>query len=80
MKILNEGVGYELYSKGADRIVSQSKQLAFSAEKLAKLTRENKPLRERVKVLKELKKWQDSIKREITFLEKDIDNLEGYKK
>jgi cell division protein FtsB len=78
MKIIKEGVGYELYSKGADRVAVQSKQLAFFAEKLAKLTRENKPLRERVKALKELKKWQDSIKREITFLEKDIDNLEGY--
>lgn len=80
MKILNEGVGYELYSRGADRVVVQSKQLAFFAEKLAKLTRENKPLKERVKALKELKKWQDSIRTEITFLEKDIDNLEGYKK
>jgi len=29
MKILNEGVGYELYSRGADRVVVQSKQLAF---------------------------------------------------
>jgi cell division protein FtsB len=80
MKILNEGVGYELYSKGADRVVAQSKQLAFFAEKLAKLTRENKPLKERVKALKELKKWQDSIRREIILLEDDIDNLEGYKK
>jgi len=56
MRIIKEGIGFELYSKGADRVSAQSKQLALSAEKLAKLTRGNKPLRDRVKALKELKK------------------------
>jgi len=78
MRIIKEGIGFELYSKGADRISAQSKQLALSAEKLAKLTRGNKPLRDRVKALKELKKWQDSIRMEIIQLEDDIDNLSGY--
>ena len=38
MKIINEGAGFELYAKGADRVVAQSKQLAIFAEKLVKLT------------------------------------------
>ena len=79
MKILNEGIGYELYSKGADRIISQAEQLKKYASDLAKATRENKPLKARVKILKELKKWQDVIRIEIIHLEDDIDNLEGYK-
>ncbi len=74
MKILNEGVGYELYAKGADRVAAQSKQIAIFAEKLAKLTRANKPLKERKKALKELKKWKNSIETEIKYLEDDIDN------
>jgi len=78
MRIIKEGIGFELYSKGADRVSVQAKQLALSAEKLAKLTRGNKPLRDRVKALKELKKWQDSIRMEIIQLEDDIDNLSGY--
>lgn len=79
MKILEEGIGYELYSRGADRIAAQSEQLKKFAQDLAKATRENKPLKVRVKILKELKKWQDVIRGEIIMLEDDIDNLEGYK-
>jgi hypothetical protein len=75
-----ENIGYELYSKGADRVAKQSEQIKFFALKLAKATRENKDLKERVKLLKELKKWQDSIRLEIIQLENDIDNLEGYYK
>lgn len=75
-----EGIGFELYSKGADRIAVQVEQVKKSAIALAKATRENQPLKKRVKLLQELKKWQDVIRMEIIQLEEDIDNLEGYPK
>lgn len=76
--LMKEGIGFELYSKGADRVASQSDQLKKYAIELAKATRGKVDLKKRVKILKELKKWQDSIRFEINQLEDDIDNLEGY--
>ena len=70
------GVGYELYSKGADRVVAQSTQLAKFANLLGKSTREGSSLPKRIKLLKELKKWFNSIEGEISMLEYDIKNIQ----
>ena len=78
-KYLNEGIGYELYSKGADRVAIQTKQVKDLAEKLADATRKNKSLNIRKKLLKDLKHWVDSIQGEVKTLISDAGNLEGYK-
>lgn len=56
-KELVGGVGYELYARGADRIAHQTKTIKDLAEKLAKATRDNKPLKARKKLVKDLEKW-----------------------
>jgi len=77
--IINEGIGYELYAKGADRVAIQTKQVKDFAEKIAKATRENKSLKIRKKLLKELQKWMKVMQGEIDNLIDDANNLEGYK-
>jgi len=77
-KYLGEGVGYELYAKGADRIAIQCKQVIIYAEKLADAARQNKSLAIKKKALKELTKWVGSIEGELKGLTSDVNNLEGY--
>jgi hypothetical protein len=62
---MDEGVGYELYAKGADRLATQSKQIAIYAEKLADAARKNKSLNIKKKALKELDKWMKSMQKDI---------------
>ena len=78
-KKMDEGVGYELYAKGADRIAAQCKQVIIYAEKLAEAARQNKSLPIKKKALKELTKWIGSIQGELKGLTSDVNNLEGYK-
>jgi hypothetical protein len=75
-QVIEEGTGVELYSKGADRVVSQAEQLSKAATKLASKTRGEATLRARKMALTEIKKWLKSIEGEIEMLEKDIDNIE----
>ena len=79
-KEMNEGIGYELYAKGADRIQSQTVQVNQFAKKLADLVRENAPLSKKKKAIKDLKSWVSTINKELDMLDSDVDNLEGYKK
>ena len=78
-KELVSGVGYELYAKGADRIAHQTKTIKDLAEKLAKATRDNKSLKVRKKLVKDLEKWLNVSMGELKELKSDVDNLEGYK-
>lgn len=78
-EVVEEGIGFELYSKGADRIQTQTVQINEFAKKLADLARENAPLTKKKKALKELKKWVDVVNGELKQLDSDVDNLEGYK-
>ena len=76
---LDEGVGYELYAKGADRVAIQCKQVVIAATTLASAARANKSLKIKKKALKELQKWLKIIDGEMKGLISDVDNLEGYK-
>jgi len=76
---LSAGIGYELYAKGADRIAKQTEAIKEAAEKVAKLTRENKSLKIRKKAVKDLEGWINTTVGELKQLKEDIDNLEGYK-
>jgi hypothetical protein len=78
-KVKIAGVGYELYSKGADRIAVQTKTVKEAAEKLAKATRENRSLKTRKKHLKALESMLNTSMKELEGLKRDVDNLEGYK-
>ena len=75
---VNEGIGFELYSKGADRIAKQTEQVALLAQKFAELTRTNETPLKRKRTLNQLKKWVNGINTELNQLEQDFDNLEGY--
>ena len=76
--LVKEGVGFELYSKGADRIAKQTEQVSKLANEFADLTRNNATTLKRKRKLNELKKWINSINTELKYLEDDFDNLEGY--
>jgi hypothetical protein len=72
------GVGYELYARGADRIAHQTITIKDLAEKVAKATRANKPLKSRQKLIRELEKWLNVSVGELKQLKSDADNLEGF--
>ena len=72
------GVGYELYSRGLDRIVLLSLELDSSATKLSRLTRKNETRRKRIIQLNRMKKLLDSIDIEYKSIVSDFDNIEGY--
>jgi len=73
------GIGYELYAKGADRIAHQAIEIKKLAEKVAKATRENKPLRTRNRYIRDLEKMLNVSMGELNQLKSDANNLEGYK-
>ena len=78
-KFLNEGVGFELYAKGVDRLSSQCNAISDAAKALAKAVRSNAPLNQKKKAVKEVKKWVDTLNGEMRGIVSDIGNLEGYK-
>ena len=76
-----EGVGYELYAKGLDRITKQCETISSAAANLSKAVRENKvTLTTKKKKLKELEKWIDVLNKEMEGVSSDLSNLEGYDK
>ncbi len=80
-KIKEEGVGYELYAKGVDRVSTQCKTISDIASVLAKWVRDGNVSQTRLnKKVKELKQWVDVLNKEMEGIVSDISNLEGYKK
>lgn len=72
------GIGYELYSRGLDRIVMLSSELDSVATRLSRLTRKNETRRKRIIQLNKMKKLIASIDLEYRSILQDFDNLEGY--
>jgi len=67
-------IGYELYAKGADRVVVQCQRLSDAAEELAKNVRKEDNPKKRKKLFDEVNAWNRSINGEVDMLRHDLNS------
>jgi hypothetical protein len=75
---IHEGVGYELYAKGVDRVSNHCKQIDIHAKTLAKQVRDYSTLDKQKLTLSKLIKWVGMLNLEMKSIKEDLTSVEGY--